>query len=85
MGLKKSFAFLLPSTLLAMVLFLSVPAVRAETNLTGRDLAQQVFDRDRGFNSKADAIMVLSAKMGTNEHSHSKISEWSRTIWKPSL
>ncbi|MDY0220145.1 MAG: outer membrane lipoprotein-sorting protein [Desulfobacterium sp.] len=64
MKLKKSFTSILPATLIALLFFLSIPAARAETNPTARDLAQQVFDRDRGFNSKADAIMVLVSKNG---------------------
>ena len=64
MKLNRSFTFIRPAPLIVLLLFLSVSAISAETKLTGRDLAQQVFDRDRGSNSKADAIMVLVDKNG---------------------
>ncbi|MDY0223623.1 MAG: hypothetical protein RBR67_21060 [Desulfobacterium sp.] len=58
MEINKSFTFILPAALIALLLFLSAPDSRAEKDPTERDLAQQVFNRDRVFNSKADAIRV---------------------------
>lgn len=51
-------------TTFALCFFLLSSPVKAETYLSGRDLAQQVFDRNRGVNSASDAIMVLVDKKG---------------------
>lgn len=55
------------ATAILICLFISSPSVEAETTITGRDLAQQVFDRDRGTNSASDAMMVLVSEKG-NKH-----------------
>ncbi len=56
--------FIFPTMVIALWLFLPAPLINAETTLSGRDLAQQVFDRNRGDNSASDAIMVLVDKNG---------------------
>lgn len=60
----RNLTFILSVMLLALEFFLPAQAIKAETILTGKDLAQQVFDRNRGNNSASDAIMVLVAKNG---------------------